>query len=133
MLINIVSTNAESDRSLVARWFGSLGRYLRGMNLSIECEEEIDGRWLAEVLQLPGVMCYGRSADEAMARAEILALRTLAERLEHSGSRPVQINISLPLAMSKSRLGRRRRPNSRTGECWASCVGPTYGVSDNVY
>lgn len=68
------------------------------MNFSIECEEEMDGRWLAEVPQLPGVLCYGQTAEEAMAKAEVLALRTMAERLEQNESRPVEINISLPLA-----------------------------------
>ncbi|MEW6163809.1 MAG: type II toxin-antitoxin system HicB family antitoxin [Pseudomonadota bacterium] len=68
------------------------------MNFSIECEEEVDGRWIAEVPQLPGVLCYGTTADEAMAKAEVLALRAMAERLEQSESRPVEINISLPLA-----------------------------------
>ena len=68
------------------------------MNFTIECEEEADGRWLAEVPQLPGVLCYGRSADEAMAKAEALALRAMAERLEHGESRPVAISISLPMA-----------------------------------
>ena len=68
------------------------------MDFSIECEEEIDGRWIAEVPQLPGVLCYGKTADEAMAKAEVLALRTMAERLEQNESRPVAINISLPLA-----------------------------------
>ena len=68
------------------------------MNFSIECEEEIDGRWIAEVPQLPGVLCYGETADDAMAKAEVLALRTMAERLEQSESRPVEISISLPLA-----------------------------------
>ena len=68
------------------------------MNFSIECEEEIDGRWIAEVPQLPGVLCYGQTADEAMAKAEVLALRAMAERLEQNESRPVAINISLPLA-----------------------------------
>lgn len=68
------------------------------MNISIECEVEVDGRWIAEVPQLPGVLCYGTTAEEAMAKAEVLALRTMAERLEHSESRPVAINISLPIA-----------------------------------
>ena len=68
------------------------------MNFSIECEEETDGRWLAEVPQLPGVLCYGQTAEEAMAKAEALALRTMAERLEQSESPAVEINISLPLA-----------------------------------
>ena len=68
------------------------------MNFTIECEEEVDGRWIAEIPQLPGVLCYGLTADEAMAKAEVLALRTLAERLEQHESRAVEINISLPLA-----------------------------------
>lgn len=68
------------------------------MKFTIECEQEVDGRWLAEVPQLPGVLCYGASADEAMAKVEVLALRTMAERLEHGESRPVEISISLPLA-----------------------------------
>lgn len=67
------------------------------MNFTIECEEEVDGRWIAEVPQLPGVLCYGTTAEEAMAKAEVLALRAMAERL-HSESRPVEINISLPFA-----------------------------------
>jgi predicted RNase H-like HicB family nuclease len=68
------------------------------MNFSIECEEETDGRWIAEVPQLPGVLCYGNTAEEAMAKAEILALRTLAERLENSEARPVPIHISIARA-----------------------------------
>lgn len=67
------------------------------MNFSIECEEEIDGRWIAEVPQLLGVLCYGNTAEEAMAKAEILALRAMAECLEHGESHSVAINISLTL------------------------------------
>ena len=65
------------------------------MDFKIECEREEDGRWLAEVPQLPGVLAYGGSADEAMSRAEILALRVLAERLENGESRAHSINISV--------------------------------------
>lgn len=68
------------------------------MNYTIECEMEADGRWLAEVPQLPGVLCYGATPEDAMAKAEVLALRAIAERLEHGESKPVAINISLPLA-----------------------------------
>lgn len=68
------------------------------MNLTLECEEEDDGRWLAEVLELPGALAYGSTRDEAMARAEVLALRVLAERLEHGEARPIAINISIPTA-----------------------------------
>ncbi len=68
------------------------------MNFSIECGEEVDGRWIAEVPQLPGVPCYGKTADDAMTKAEVLALRAMADRLEQNESRPVELNISLPLA-----------------------------------
>jgi predicted RNase H-like HicB family nuclease len=54
--------------------------------------------WIAEVPQLPGALCYGKTADDAMAKAEVLALRAMADRLEQNESRPVEINISLPLA-----------------------------------
>ena len=49
---------------------------------TIECEPETGGRWLAEVPELPGVHCYGATADEAMNKAETLALRVIAEQLE---------------------------------------------------
>jgi predicted RNase H-like HicB family nuclease len=52
------------------------------VNLTIESELEVDGRWLAEVPQLPGVLVYGSTRDEATSRAQVLALRVLAERLE---------------------------------------------------
>jgi predicted RNase H-like HicB family nuclease len=65
------------------------------MNLHIETEIEEDGRWIAEVPQLPGVLAYGTTADEAAAKAEVLALRVLAERLEQGESKPVEIRISL--------------------------------------
>ena len=51
--------------------------------LKIEIEQEIDGRYIAEIPELPGVMAYGESREEAVARAEALALRTLADRVEH--------------------------------------------------
>lgn len=66
------------------------------MNLSLECEREEDGRWLAEVVALPGVLAYGASANEAMTKAQVLALRVLAERLEHGETGPIAINISVP-------------------------------------
>ena len=53
------------------------------MNLSIEIEQEDDGRWIAEVPDLPGVMVYGATRDEAVSHAKALALRVLAERIEH--------------------------------------------------
>jgi predicted RNase H-like HicB family nuclease len=51
--------------------------------MKIEIEREDDGRWIAEIPELPGVMAYGKSRDEAISKAEALALRVLADRLEH--------------------------------------------------
>lgn len=68
------------------------------MEFSLECEREDDGRWLAEVSQLPGVLAYGASANEAMARAEVLALRVLAEQLERGEALPLDISMSIPAA-----------------------------------
>jgi predicted RNase H-like HicB family nuclease len=68
------------------------------VKFDIECEREEDGRWLAEVPQLPGVLAYGSSRDEAMARAEILALRVRAERIEHGEGGPQSISISVAAA-----------------------------------
>jgi predicted RNase H-like HicB family nuclease len=58
------------------------------MNLTVETEQEDDGRWLGEVPELPGVMAYGTTRQEAIARAQALALRTLADRLEHGEAVP---------------------------------------------
>jgi predicted RNase H-like HicB family nuclease len=51
--------------------------------MKLEIEREADGRWIAEIPDLPGVMTYGRSREEALAKAQALALRVLADRLEH--------------------------------------------------
>ncbi|MBF0412672.1 MAG: type II toxin-antitoxin system HicB family antitoxin [Desulfamplus sp.] len=66
------------------------------MILIIESEKEEDGRWLAEIDQLPGVLAYGGSQNEAMAKVKALALRVLAEQLENGELNPVDINISIP-------------------------------------
>jgi predicted RNase H-like HicB family nuclease len=68
------------------------------MELTLEIEREEDGRWLAEVPQLAGVLAYGATPVEAMAKAEVLALRVLAERLEHGEAKPVAISFILPAA-----------------------------------
>jgi predicted RNase H-like HicB family nuclease len=68
------------------------------MNLTIECDREEDGRWLAEVPELPGVLVYAATAEEAQGKAEALALRVLAERIEAGESRPVPISITVPAA-----------------------------------
>ncbi len=56
--------------------------------LRIEFDQETDGRWIAEIPALPGVMAYGTTREEARAKVEALALRTLADRLEHGETVP---------------------------------------------
>ena len=65
------------------------------MHFTIEHEQEDDGRWLAEVPELPGVLAYGATARQAMAKAQALALRVLAERLEHNEAGPESISIAV--------------------------------------
>jgi predicted RNase H-like HicB family nuclease len=65
------------------------------MQLSIESEREDDGRWLAEVPQLPGVLAYGANREQALAKAQVLALRVLAERIEHGEGAPEPISVSI--------------------------------------
>jgi len=56
--------------------------------MKIEIEKEDDGRWIAEIPELPGVMAYGNTRNQAIARAEALALRVMADRLEHEEEIP---------------------------------------------
>lgn len=56
------------------------------MKFTIETELETDGRWIAEVMELPGVMVYGATPADAVARVQALALRVLAERIECGGT-----------------------------------------------
>ncbi len=68
------------------------------MNLTIELDREEDGRWIAEALELPGVMCYGSTRHEAISNAERLAIEVIAGRITHgellSSSLGVSFNIS---------------------------------------
>ena len=59
------------------------------MTFAIEIEQEKDGRWIAEIPQIPGAMVYGGTREEAVSRVEALALRVLAERIEHGEMSPV--------------------------------------------
>jgi len=56
--------------------------------MQIEIEQETDNRWIAEVPELPGVMVYGDSRSEAISKAQTLALRVIADRLEHGEEIP---------------------------------------------
>ena len=68
------------------------------MNFQIELEQEADGRWIAEVPDLSGVMIYGKTRDEAIARVQALALRVLAERLEHGEAAPNLLSVTFQAA-----------------------------------
>jgi predicted RNase H-like HicB family nuclease len=65
------------------------------MNLTFETERETDGRWIAEVPELPGVMAYGATRQEAIGKAEALALRALAEQIEHGETTPMDVRITV--------------------------------------
>jgi predicted RNase H-like HicB family nuclease len=61
--------------------------------MHIEIEREEDGRWLTEIPDLPGVMVYGSTREEAVARVKALALRVLADRLEHGEAVPELLEV----------------------------------------
>ncbi len=68
-----------------------LSRYLRHnciVKFTVETEQETDGRWIAEVPQIPGALAYGSSRQEAVARVQALGLRVLAERIEQGENSP---------------------------------------------
>jgi len=68
------------------------------ITLKVETEKETDGRWIAEVIDLPGVMAYGATPEEAMAKVQALALRVVADRLEHGEAGPDLLSISFAAA-----------------------------------
>ena len=68
------------------------------ITFKVEIEREDDGRWLAEVVELPGVLAYGDSEQAALSRVQALALRVIAERLEHGEAGPDLLSISFNAA-----------------------------------
>jgi predicted RNase H-like HicB family nuclease len=68
------------------------------IKFTIEYEQEEDGRWLAEVIELPGVLAYGRTPEDAMAKAQALGLRVLADRIEHGEEAPALMSLSFVVA-----------------------------------
>lgn len=65
---------------------------------TIETEQEDDGRWIAEVLEIPGAMVYGSTTRDAIAKAQALALRVMAERLEHGEATSDFVTLSFQAA-----------------------------------
>ena len=68
------------------------------MRLIIELDRETDGRWIADVIDLPGVMAYGATREEALAAAQALALRVLADKLEHGEVPSAPVDVSFAVA-----------------------------------
>ena len=68
------------------------------LTFKVEVEREEDGRWLAEVVELPGVLAYGETEQAALSRVQALALRVIAERLEHGEAGPDLLSISFNAA-----------------------------------
>jgi len=68
------------------------------VSFPIELDREEDGRWIGEIPDLPGVLCYGATRDEAMARVQALALRVLAERLEQAEAPAEFLEVSFRAA-----------------------------------
>jgi predicted RNase H-like HicB family nuclease len=67
------------------------------VNLTIDPDREEDGRWIAEALELPGVMCYGRSRNEAIANAERLVIEVIADRIAHGELPPSALSVSFTI------------------------------------
>lgn len=67
------------------------------MRLSIEVAQEEDGQWLAEVVDLPGALAYGGTRAEAVSGAQALALRVIADRIEHGEMLPLQADLLLQM------------------------------------
>jgi predicted RNase H-like HicB family nuclease len=72
--------------------------YIAHVTFTIELEREEDGRWVAEVPALPGVLCYGQDRDEAVAGVQALALRVIAERLENRETPAEFLNVTFQAA-----------------------------------
>ena len=68
------------------------------ITFKVEIEQEDDGRWLAEVVELAGVLAYGDTQQAALSRVQVLALRVIAERLEHGEAAPDLLSISFNAA-----------------------------------
>ena len=68
--------------------------YNDDVHLSIELDREDDGRWIAEALELPGVMAYGETREEAIGNTERLAIEVIADRIKHAELPPSALNVS---------------------------------------
>lgn len=104
-MCGVISTESCTHRGLAG-----VGRHYTGIvrgeerkiafmiTLKVELEQEEDGRWIAEVIELPGVVAYGNTLEEAKAKVQALALRVVADRLEHGEAGPDLLSISFAAA-----------------------------------
>jgi predicted RNase H-like HicB family nuclease len=67
------------------------------VKLTVELDREDDGRWIAEILELPGVMCYGQTRDEAISNAERLAIEVIADRIAHGELPSSSLGVSFAI------------------------------------
>jgi predicted RNase H-like HicB family nuclease len=67
------------------------------VKLTIELDREDDGRWIAEALELPGVMCYGQTREEAISNTERLAIEVIADRIAHGEMEPTALAVSFSI------------------------------------
>jgi predicted RNase H-like HicB family nuclease len=74
--------------------FGTRTRYDPIVTLSIELDREDDGRWIAEILEIPGVMCYGTTREESIGNTERLAIEVIADRIAHGEMPASSLNLS---------------------------------------
>ena len=94
-LINIMAL--ESGPRIAARRYTvdmKLPAKAEAFNLKVEFDREADGRWIADIPELPGVTVYGRTRKQALTAVEALALRVIADRLEHGEAVPGEITVS---------------------------------------
>jgi len=74
--IDVITVATAAGKTFVSEYDG-------GVNLTIDLDREEDGRWIAEALELPGVMCYGQTREEAISNTERLAIEVIADRITH--------------------------------------------------
>ena len=72
----------------------SKSKWAAAFDLRIEFDREVDGRWIADIPALPGVTVYGRTRKQALTAVEALALRVIADRLEHREAVPGEVKVS---------------------------------------
>jgi predicted RNase H-like HicB family nuclease len=89
--VDVVGSVQDVSLKEARTWL--FGTVLATTMFTIEVDREDDGRWIAEVADLPGVMAYGQTRQEAIERVQALSLRVLADRLEHGEAVPAMAQV----------------------------------------